>query len=284
MTVDSHQHFWRYEPVAYHWLSEPMRALRRDFLPADLETETVAAGVDGTIAVQALQTLGETRFLLGLARENPFILGVVGWVPLTDPSVAAALEELALDPVLKGCRHVLQDEPDDNFMLRPDFNEGVSAVTAAGLVYDILIYERHLPQTLQFVDRHPGQLFVLDHIGKPGIRDRSFAGWSAAIRDLAHRPNVYCKVSGMATEADWEGWTEEDLLPYLDTVLDAFGPRRLMFGSDWPMSLVAVEYGRWCDLVRRYVSRLSEGERELVLGGTAAQAYGLVPCGSLPWK
>ena len=259
-----------------------MRTLRRDFLPADLEPETAAAGVDGTVAVQALQTLGETRFLLGLARDNPFILGVVGWVPLTDPGVAAALEELASDPVLKGCRHVLQDEPDDDYMLRPDFNEGVRAVTAAGLAYDILVYERHLPQTLQFVDRHPRQLFVLDHIGKPSIRDRSFAAWSAAMRDLARRPNVYCKLSGMATEADWECWTEEDLLPYLDTVLDAFGPRRLMFGSDWPMCLVAVAYARWCELVRRYLSRLGTGERDRVLGGTAAEAYGLAPRGSLP--
>ncbi len=281
MTIDSHQHFWRYEPVAYHWLSEPMSALRRDFLPEDLRRETAAAGVDGTVSVQALQTLGETRFLLDLARANRFILGVVGWVPLTDPGVAGILEELAADPALKGCRHVLQEEPDDNYMLRPDFNDGVRAVTAAGLAYDILIYERQLPQTLQFVDRHPGQLFVLDHIGKPCIRDGSFAAWNGAIRDLACRPNVYCKVSGMATEADWGGWTEADLLPYLDTVLEAFGPRRLMFGSDWPMSLAAVEYGRWCELVRGFVSRLGEAERDRVLAGTAAEAYGLGRRGSL---
>lgn len=282
MTIDSHQHFWRYEPVAYHWLGEPMRALRRDFLPGELERETLAAGVDGTVAVQALQTLGETRFLLGLAHANPLILGVVGWIPFTDPGVAGVLEELAADPVLKGCRHVLQDEPDDNYMLRPDFNQGVRAVTAAGLAYDILVYERHLPQALQFVDRHPAQVFVLDHIGKPSIRDRSFTAWSSAIGDLARRENVYCKVSGMSTEADWGSWTEADLLPYLDTVLEAFGPRRLMFGSDWPMCLVAVGYGRWCQIVRDYAGRLGEAERDRMLGGTAAEAYGLDPRRSLP--
>lgn len=281
MTIDSHQHFWRYDPVAHHWLPDAMRTLRRDFLPEDLERETAAAGVGGTVSVQALQTLGETRFLLDLARSNPFILGVVGWVPLTDPGVAGILERLASEPALKGCRHVLQDEPDDDYMLRPDFNEGVRAVNAAGLAYDILIYERHLPQALRFVDRHPGQVFVLDHIGKPRIRDGSFAAWSGAIRDLACRQNVYCKVSGMATEADWGGWTEADLGPYLDTVLEAFGPPRLMFGSDWPMSLVAVGYGRWCELVRDFASRLGEAERDRILGGTAAEAYGLGEPGSL---
>ena len=281
MTIDSHQHFWRYEPVQYHWLSEPMRSLRRDFLPEDLKPEAAAAGVAGTVSVQALQTLGETHFLLGLARSNPWILGVVGWLPLTDPRVSGTLEELACDPKLKACRHVLQDEPDDDYMLRADFNRGVRAVTAAGLAYDILVYERHLPQTLRFVDRHPDQLFILDHIGKPRIRDRSFSAWSDVIRDLARRPNVYCKVSGMATEADWGNWTETELLPYLDTVLEAFGPRRLMFGSDWPMSLVAVSYVRWCKVVSDFASRLGSGERERVLGRTAVEAYRLDPAGSL---
>lgn len=281
MTIDSHQHFWQYEPVQYHWLSEPMGALRRDFLPEDLKPETLVAGVAGTVSVQALQTLGETRFLLGLARSNPWILGVVGWVPLTDPRVPGSLEELAADPKLKGCRHVLQDEPDDDYMLRADFNRGVRELTAAGLAYDILVYERHLPQTLRFVDRHPDQVFILDHVGKPRIRDRSFSAWSDAMRDLARRPNVYCKVSGMATEANWGEWTEKDLLPYLETVLEAFGPRRLMFGSDWPMCLVAVTYVRWCELVRDFVSQLGDGEQESVLGNTATEAYRLDPPRSL---
>ena len=275
MIIDSHHHFWRYDPVEYDWISEPMRALRRDFLPPDLRREIEAAGIDGVISVQARQTLGETRALLAHARANDFIRGVVGWVPLVDPAVRGALDEFAQDPHLRACRHVLQDEPDDDYMLRQDFNEGVRAVTEAGLVYDILIFERHLPQTLEFVDRHPNQVFVLDHIGKPRIRDASFGAWHAAIGELARRPNLYCKVSGMVTEADWQRWSEADLAPYLDAVLDAFGPRRLMYGSDWPVCLLGVRYARWFELVARFAARLSTDERDRVLGGTAIEAYRL---------
>lgn len=275
MIVDSHHHFWRYDPVEYGWISDSMRALRRDFLPADLRREVEAAGVDGVVSVQARQTLSETRALLAHARENDFIRGVVGWVPLVDPAVRGTLEELAQDPYLRACRHVLQDEPDDEYMLRRDFNEGVRAVTEAGLVYDILIFERHLPQTLEFVDRHPNQVFVLDHIGKPRIRDGSFGAWRGTVRDLARRTNLYCKISGMVTEADWERWSEAELAPYMDAVLDAFGPRRLMYGSDWPMCLVGVGYARWFELVAGFAARLSGDERERVLGGTAIEAYRL---------
>lgn len=275
MIVDSHHHFWRYDPVEYDWISDSMRALRRDFLPADLRREVAAAGVDGVVSVQARQTLSETHALLAHACENDFIRGVVGWVPLVDPAVRGTLEELAHDPYLRACRHVLQDEADDEYMLRPDFNEGVRAVTAAGLVYDILIFERHLPQTLEFVDRHPNQVFVLDHIGKPRIRDGSFGAWHAAIRDLARRANLYCKISGIVTEADWELWSEAELAPYMDAVLDAFGPRRLMYGSDWPVCLVGVGYARWFELVAGFAARLSADERDRVLGGTAIEAYRL---------
>ena len=175
---------------------------------------------------------------------------------------------------------MLQDEADD-YMLRPDFNEGVRAVTESGLVYDILIFERHLPQTLEFVDRHPNQVFVLDHVGKPRIRDASFAAWQRGIRELARRPNIYCKISGMATEAAWGAWDDEDLEPYLDAVLEAFGPQRLMYGSDWPLCLLAVTYKRWFDLVARFASRLSTHERDRILGGAAVEVYGLDPGGSL---
>lgn len=275
MIVDSHHHFWRYDPVEYEWISDSMRTLRRDFLPADLRREIAAAGVDGVVSVQARQTLPETRALLAHARENDFIRGVVGWVPLVDPDVRGTLEELAQDPHLRACRHVLQDEPDDEYMLRRDFNDGVRAVTEAGLVYDILIFERHLPQTLEFVDRHPNQVFVLDHIGKPRIRDGSFGAWRAAIRNLARRTNLYCKISGMVTEADWGRWSEAELAPYMDAVLDAFGPRRLMYGSDWPVCLVGVGYARWFELVAGFAARLSADERDRVLGGTAIEAYRL---------
>ena len=273
MIIDSHHHFWRFDPIEYGWLTDSMCALRRDFLPADLRREIDGVGVSGVISVQARQTLAETRALLEFAQSHDFIRGVIGWVPLVDPGVADALAEFAQDLHLRGCRHVLQDEPDDDYMLRPDFNKGVRAVTEMGLVYDILIYERHLPQTLEFVDRHPDQVFVLDHIGKPRIRDASFDDWHAAIHDLARRPNLYCKISGMVTEANWERWSEADLAPYMDAVLDAFGPRRLMYGSDWPVCLVAADYARWFQLVSGFAARLSADERDRLLGGTAIEAY-----------
>ena len=281
MTIDSHHHFWRYDPLEYDWISDSMEVLRRDFLPADLQREIIAAGIRGVVSVQARQTVGETRFLLDLAAANDFILGVVGWVPLVDPGVTEILAEFAADPKLRACRHVLQDEPDDEYMLRHDFNEGVRAVTAAGLAYDILIFERHLPHTLTFVDAHPDQIFVIDHIAKPCIRDGSFSAWRADLLECARRPHVYCKVSGMVTEAHWQRWTLSDLLPYLDTVLEAFGPERLMFGSDWPVCLVATGYGRWASLVADYAARLGSAERDRIFGGTAAEAYGLEPGASL---
>ena len=281
MTIDSHHHFWRYDPAEYPWISDSMGVLRRDFLPAELHREVDAAGIHGVVSVQARQTVDETRFLLHLAAANDFVLGVVGWAPLVDPGVAEVLAELAADPKLRACRHVLQDEPDDEYMLRQDFNDGVRAVTAAGLVYDILIFERHLPHALKFVDAHPDQIFVIDHIAKPRIRDGSFAVWRNGIRACARRPHVYCKVSGMVTEAHWQRWAQGDLLPYLDTVLDAFGPERLMFGSDWPVCLVATGYGRWASLVAEYAARLGSAERDRILGGTAAEAYGLEPGASL---
>lgn len=281
MRIDAHQHFWRYDPAEYGWISDSMRLLRRDFLPPELRRAATEAGIQGAVSVQARQATRETRFLLDLARDDPFLRAVVGWAPLVEPGVAGTLEEFADEPKFKGCRHVLQDEADDNFMLRADFNAGVRAVTEAGLVYDILIYERHLPQTLEFVDRHPDQVFVLDHIAKPRIREGSFATWRDLMRELARRPRIHCKISGMVTEADWGGWTEADLLPYLDVVLEAFGPSRLMFGSDWPVCLVATGYRRWARLVAAFAARLGDSERDRILGGTAAEAYGLEAEGSL---
>ena len=258
-----------------------MRLLRRDFLPSELRRAATEAGIRGAVSVQARQTIRETRFLLDLARDDDFLRAVVGWVPLVEPGVAGILEELAAEPKFKACRHVLQDEPDDDFMLRADFNAGIRAVTEAGLVYDVLIFERHLPQTLEFVDRHPDQVFVLDHVAKPRIREGSFATWRDRIRELARRPRIYCKISGMVTEADWVDWNEADLLPYLDVVLDAFGPSRVMFGSDWPVCLVATSYLRWARLVAGFAAALGETERDRILGGTAAEAYGLDLEGSL---
>lgn len=277
MTIDSHQHFWRYDPAEYGWISEPMSALRRDFLPLDLWLEAEAAGVAGVISVQARQSVEETRFLLELARRHEFIHGVVGWIPLAAPDAAEVLARLGTAAELKACRHVLQDEADDEYMLRADFNAGIRELTAAGLAYDILIYARHLPQTIRFVDRHPRQVFVLDHLAKPRIRDGAFEPWNSRIRELARRENVYCKLSGLVTEADWRDWTPAQLAPYLETALEAFGPRRLMFGSDWPLCLLASGYRTWSALATQMIGHLGAGERAWILGGTAAEAYRLEP-------
>jgi L-fuconolactonase len=254
-----------------------MSQIRRDFLPEDLETEIGNAGVDGVVSVQARQKTEETDWLLGLAKEHDFIRGVVGWVPLASPHVGSDLERLAGDPKLKSLRHVLQDESDDDYALRDDFNAGVSLLHELDLCYDILIFERHLPQTIALVDRHPDQVFVVDHIAKPRIRDNVLSPWRENIAELARRENVYCKVSGMATEADFRTWTTEQIRPYFDVVLQAFGPERLMFGSDWPVVLVACEYGRWCETVHAFASELSVAEQRRIFGETADEAYRLSP-------
>jgi L-fuconolactonase len=273
MTIDAHHHFWKYDPVEYGWIDDDMRAIRRDFLPADLKREIAAAGVDAVVSVQARQSLEETRWLLDLAAENDFIAGVVGWVPLVSPSVNDDLARFAASPKLKSVRHVLQGEPDENYMLREDFNAGVRALARHELAYDVLILERQLPQTIRFVDGHPDQVFVLDHIAKPRIKDWQMSPWRDNIRELARRENVYCKISGMVTEADYRAWSGEQLRPYVDAVLEAFGPSRLMFGSDWPVCLVACGYARWANLVRGFVAQLSPAEQADLMGNTARRAY-----------
>lgn len=273
MRIDSHQHFWRYTAAEYGWIDDSMKKLRRDFLPADLQRELEPSSIAGAISVQARQTLAETEWLLDLADRHAFLLGVVGWVPLADPKVTTILEKLAGRKKLRGVRHVVQAEPDDGFLLRDDFNAGVRALARFGLVYDILIYERHLPYAIQFVDRHPNQRFVLDHIAKPRIRDGLVSPWRENLRELARRGNVYCKLSGVVTEAEFTGWTEAQIRPYIDAALEAFGPRRVMFGSDWPVCLAATTYSGWFDVVRRAVGKLPESEQARVFGGTALEAY-----------
>ena len=275
MKIDSHQHFWNYNPVEHDWIGEPMKVIRRNFLPEHLRPEIASAGVDGVVSVQARQNLDETQWLLDLAGQHEFIKGVVGWIELTSSEVGAQLEHFTAIPKFKGVRHVVQSEPDEDFLLREDFNRGVHKLKQFDLAYDILIFERHLPRTIQFVDRHADQVFVLDHIAKPRIKENLFEPWKQNIRELANRPNVYCKASGMVTEADYESWTEPELRRYFDTVLEAFGPQRLMFGSDWPVCLVACGYARWHKLVSNWTSELSASERERILGGTAIEAYKL---------
>ncbi|RZU42719.1 amidohydrolase family protein [Edaphobacter modestus] len=273
--IDAHHHLWRYSREEYGWIDETMLSLRRDFLPEDLTVEMRVAGVEGTIAVQARQTLEETRWLLELADQNEAIRGVVGWAPIASGEFSTTLEEFKGRPKLKGLRHVVQAEPDENYLLRQDFNRGIGMLRGSGLVYEVLIYEHQLPQTIEFVDRHPDQAFVLDHIAKPRIRGRVLEPWAGRMRDLARRENVSCKLSGMVTEADWNGWTLEGLRPYLDVVVEAFGPQRLMVGSDWPVCLVACGYAQWFGVLEEYFAGFSTQELDAVFAGNAARVYGL---------
>ena len=275
MVIDSHHHFWRYAPAEFGWIDDGMAAIRRDFLPAHLQREIAAAGVDAVVSVQARQSVEETRWLLDLATHNPFIAGVVGWVPLVSPSLAATLAQFAAHPKLVAIRHVLQDEPDPRFMLRDDFQAGIQALRDFNLTYDILIYHRHLPQTIELVDRHPTQPFVIDHMAKPAIGQRMIEPWARSMRELARRPHVCCKLSGMVTEIGRPQWTVADLRPYLEVVLDAFGPERVLFGSDWPVCLVACGYARWMEIVQELTAHLSPAERAAILGENARRVYRL---------
>lgn len=275
MKIDSHHHFWNYDPVEYSWMNEDMGVLKRDFGPSDLKKEINAAGIDGVVSVQASQSLGETDALLEHALAEEFVRGVVGWFPLAENNVAEIIDPYADNALLKGVRHVVQDEPDDRFILGEAFNRGVSCLEEFGLVYDILIYERQLAPSIEFVDRHPDLVFVLDHVAKPRIGDNVMEPWAALMKQMAERPNVSCKLSGMATEGNWENWTEEQLVSYMEVALDAFGPNRMMFGSDWPVALLAIDYQRWVGIVRQFISTLSEDEQAAVEGGTACRVYGL---------
>src|ERR1041385_4925053 len=244
MRIDSHQHFWRYDPAQYPWIAEEMAVLRRDYLPEHLQPLLNAAGFDGSIAVQARQSVEETEWLLALAEQHSFILGVVGWVDLRSPDLAQQLKRFASHPKLVGVRHVIQDEPDDQVMLGRDFRRGIAQLHEFDLCYDLLIFPRQLPAAIALVADFPEQPFVLDHLGKPPIRDRQITPWREQLGELGRYPNVFCKLSGMVTEADWMNWQEEHFRPYLDVVIECFGPGRLMIGSDWPVCTVAGEYER----------------------------------------
>ncbi len=273
-TIDAHHHLWHYNAAEYGWLKD-MQPIQRDFLTKDLLAELATAGTDGTIAVQARQTLDETRWLLDLADQCDAIRGVVGWAPIAGEDFPGVMEEFENRPKLKGLRHVIQAEEDENYILRADFNAGMYAMRGSGLVYDILVYERQLLQTIDFVDEYPDQVFVLDHIAKPKIATGQLEPWAESLHELALRPNVWCKVSGLVTEADWKTWTPETLKPYLDAVVDAFGAERLMAGSDWPVCLVATGYARWFDTLRTYFAAFSQDERDAIFGATAIHVYQL---------
>ncbi|HEY6168240.1 MAG TPA: amidohydrolase family protein [Verrucomicrobiae bacterium] len=274
MRIDSHQHFWRYGAAEYPWIRQEW-PIRRDFLPLHLQPLLSATGLDGSIAVQARQTLDESRWLLELADQHPLIKGVVGWADLRSSCVEEQLAAFAKHPKFVGVRHVVQDEPDDSFMLQPDFLRGLGTLKQFNLTYDILIFPKQLPAAITLVGKFPEQSFVLDHIAKPFIRDGTLAPWREQIRELAKFPNVLCKVSGMVTEAKWSDWKADDFKPYLDVVFAAFGVERLMYGSDWPVCLLAGSYEKVFALVHDYVAPLSTEAKEQFFGGNAARFYGL---------
>ena len=275
MLIDAHQHFWIYDPHQYEWIDESMMALRRDFLPADLELNLQRTGVGGSVAVQARQSLEETRWLLSLAEQSRSILGVVGWVDLRSADVRSQLKEFASHSKFVGVRHIVQSEPDERFLMQADFLRGIAALEEFDLAYDILINERHLPVAAEFVKRFPRQRFVLDHMAKPPIKSGAIDSWTRGIRELAAFPNVFCKMSGLVTEADWANWKGDEITPYLDVAFQAFGADRLMIGSDWPVCMVAGSYERVLIVVTSYLDGHDSTARESVLGGNAQRFWKL---------
>jgi L-fucono-1,5-lactonase len=275
MKIDAHQHFWKYDPARDSWITDEMAALKHDFLPPDLIPLLQSSAFEGSIAIQAAQSEDETRFLLTLAEDNPCVAGVVGWVDLTAPNVAERLAYFRRFEKLCGFRHIVQAESDERFMLRADFRRGISRLSGFGFTYDILIFPKQLPAAIELASAHPAQKFVLDHLAKPFIKTARLDPWDRLIRELAANPNVFCKLSGLVTEADWARWRLDDFKPYLDVVFDAFGPSRLMFGSDWPVCLLASKYSQVVHLVASYMEGFSADEKAAVFGGNAASFYGL---------
>jgi L-fuconolactonase len=275
--IDSHQHFWIYDPKEYPWITETVPVLKRDYMPDDLAPELKKAGLDGTVAVQARQTIDESRWLLNLADHYPIIKGVVGWVDLQSEKCGDDLAELAKHPKIRGVRHVVQDEPEDRFMVGEKFLRGLAKLREFKLTYDLLIVPKQLPAAIEVVKRVPEQPFVLDHIAKPFIRDGKISPWDTQMKELARHPNVMCKVSGMVTEAKLKQWKASDFKPYLDVVFEAFGEDRLMFGSDWPVCLLSGSYSEVFALIDDYLKSKPASAREKVLGGNAVRFYGLKP-------
>ncbi|WP_111307913.1 amidohydrolase family protein [Confluentibacter sediminis] len=275
MIIDSHQHFWHYEPIKHAWIDDDMAVIRKDFMPSDLERVYKEHGIDGCVAVQADQTLAETDFLLKLASENSFIKGVVGWVDLRSNTIEPILESYNQHEKLKGFRHVVQGEADHNFLIRPNFLIGISLLQRFDFTYDILIFPHQLGAVLEFVKQFPNQRFVIDHIAKPYIKDGFYDGWAVLMKEVAKHENVSCKISGMVTEADYKLWTPEQIHPYMELVLEAFGSKRLMFGSDWPVCLVAGNYSKVKNLVTHFISDLSSNEQNDIMGINAINFYNL---------
>lgn len=276
MRVDSHQHFWNYSPTEYGWISHEMPEIRKSFGPEDLQTLLDEQGIDACVSVQARQSLEENDYLIGLAEKHEFIKGLVGWVDLRSEKVEEELERYKAFPKMKGFRHVLQDEPDDQFMLQDSFIRGVKKCFEYGYSYDILIFEKQLPATLKFLEYFDSQAFVLDHIAKPMMNGGPTKNWEAGIQELAQYEHLYCKISGMVTEADWKQWKYEDFLPFLDVIVDSFGIDRIMFGSDWPVCLLgSASYGETKGIVDHYFQGYTDEDKAKIFGGNAISYYKL---------
>jgi L-fuconolactonase len=277
MKIDSHQHFWIFNQSEYDWIDDSMINIRRDFLPGHLATELGKLGFDGSIAVQARQSLEETEWLLHLAESNPIIKGVVGWVDLQSVDVYSQLEKYCKHTRFVGVRHVVQDEAYDDFILRENFNRGISYLKEFNLTYDILVFPKQLPYAVRFIEKHPDLTFVLDHIAKPFIKKGLLSPWKEDIQRISLFPNVFCKVSGMVTEADWHNWKPDDFKSYLDVIVNSFGTDRVMIGSDWPVCLVAGEYSKVMNIVLDYISGFSEEDKSKISGINCIKAYRITP-------
>lgn len=274
MIIDAHQHLWKYDPVRDHWIEDSMEVLRKDFLPKDLKPILDANGVAGCIAVQADQSEEETEFLLKCAQENPFLKGVVGWVDLRAGNVEERLANYSQNEYFKGVRHIVQAEKDD-FLLNKDFQNGVGKLSQYGLSYDLLIYPRQFPATLEMVEKFPNQIFVLDHIAKPSVSEKLDAEWVKNIHLLSKHENVFCKISGMVTETKNFEWVKSDFTPYLASVVSAFGTDRLLYGSDWPVCLLAADYKEVLGIIVDYFQNFSTLEKSKIFALNAIKAYNL---------
>jgi L-fuconolactonase len=275
MKIDSHQHFWRYDAARDAWITDSMAVLKRDFLPEHLAAELTANGIDASIAVQADQSENETTFLLGLAENDKRIAGVVGWADFLSPRLAERLEYFSHFSKLRGFRHIAQSEPDDRFLAQKQFVRGVAQLRTFRFTYDILVYPKQLPAALELVTHLPDQRFVVDHLAKPEIKAGKSSPWATQMKEVAQNKNVFCKISGMVTEADWKQWKADDFKPYLDVVFEAFGAERLMFGSDWPVCLLAATYSQVKQLVDIYAKGFFQSDKDKIFGGNAAHFYGV---------
>jgi L-fuconolactonase len=275
LKIDSHQHFWKYDPVRDSWIDESMSVIQKDFFPEDLEPILKANGIDGCVIVQSDQSEAENHFQIANADNHDFVKGVVGWVNLSAANIEERLQYFSQFKKLKGFRHVLQGEPQRDFMLNPEFLNGISLLNKYNFTYDILVFPDQLKFVKQFVEKFPEHRFVIDHIAKPYIKDNIIEGWQEDMRAIAEYKNVYCKISGMVTEAKWNSWGKADFYPYMDVVVNAFGTDRVMFGSDWPVCLVAAKYSEVLDIVKDYFSEFSNAERDKVFGGNAIEFYNL---------